>query len=103
MSLVPKIKIEIKIEELAAINAFFSIYSLNIDNNERKATSNILDLISEKLFKKQLSNRYNKTAFKLSLEFNEAYYLEKYLIDCNVMTYQPQAQKVIDKLNQKLA
>lgn len=103
MSLVPKIKIETKIEELAAVNAFFSIYSVNTESNEQKAKSNILDLISEKLFKKQLSNRHRKDTFKLSLEFNEAYYLEQYIRDCNSMSYQQEAQKFIDKLNQKLA
>lgn len=104
MSLVPKIKIETNINELEAVNDVFTMLDSNSVNRDTKAFINVMELVSIKLLKKQLSKRHERKPFNLSLEFFEAHYLEKFLLSYTLIKSSPNyLQNFINKLNQKLA
>lgn len=102
MTLVPKIKITLKANELMKTASALAELPFGF-TRQSKTKANILDLVCEMLLKKQLSHRYNAKELKISLEYYQADYLEQYLIDFNKVYNDYEVQRVIDKLNQKLA
>jgi len=104
MSLVPKIKIEVNKDMLQDVCDSLSHISRHLSNQrESKAFVNALELICDKLLKKQLSKRHETKKFKLTFDFIEAHFLEMYLIIYNSAYNVYNIQLVINQLNQKLA
>jgi hypothetical protein len=102
MAQIPKIKTELKANELLKTASALAELPFGFTRNNRTKI-NILDNVCEYLLKKQISHRHSATSLKISLEYFEADYLEKYLIEFNSVYNDPEIQCVIDKLNQKLA
>lgn len=103
MSLIPTLKIELSFTQLCQVSDALADVHCNVISKSERATVNILELLSIKLLKKQLAKRYEKKHFKITLEYFEAYFLEKYLIAFNQDYNDFTIQTVINKLNQKLA
>lgn len=105
MSMIPKIKIEMTLNELEHVTDCFAMFipEQSMSSREMSLTTNILQLLCEKLLKKQLAKRHETKPFKVSFEYFEAHTLEKFLIMCNRFQEQHYVQTVINKLNQKLA
>lgn len=70
---------------------------------QNRTKNNILQRLCDKLLKKQISNRFTLKTAKVSFEYFEADYLEQYLLEFNTIYDDHDIQRVIDKLNQKLA
>lgn len=103
MSLIPNIKVEVTFNQLCHVSEALSNLHDQVITKSERATVNILELLSMKLLKKQISKRHEKKAFKITFEYYEAYFLEKYLLAFNKEHNEHYIQTVIDKLNQKLA
>lgn len=90
-------------ELLAACEAFADLPNYTVYTRESKVTKSVLDLVAVKLLKKQFSKLKDNKPFNLKLEFFEAHTLEKYLLMHNETCNDYNIQRLIDKLNQKLA
>jgi len=102
MPTIPKIKIEFKANEL--MNTASAIAELPFGFTRQNRTKNsILNKVCNRFLKKQIENRYSLSSVNVSLEFHEADYLEQYLLEFNGVYRNPEIQRVIEKLNQKLA
>lgn len=102
MSQIPKIKIEFKSNELLKTASGLAELPFNFTRKNRTKNS-ILQRVCENLLKKQIANRFSLKSIKVSFEYHEADYLEAYLIEINNIYNDAEIQRVIDKLNQKLA
>src|SRR5690606_12893811 len=102
MSLITKIKIDVTLEQLVQVTSSMADIPVGLYRKD-KSQANILELVCIKLLKKQLSKRHESGYFKLSLEFFEADFLERYLISFNSLYNNHEIQQVINSLNQKLA
>lgn len=109
MSRVNMIEIKITPIQLSYINdCFAEMEKPMLCNRESKVTKNILDNLYKKLLKKAINKVGSTDKFKLSLEFFEAHFLERYLLHCigRVSKYSHAfntIQSIINDLNQKLA
>ncbi len=103
MSLVPKIKIDITFEELCEVcDKLSDIVNISFNGRTDKIIKNVLELVTIKLLKKQLSKRHTPK-FTLTLEYYEAHFLEVYLLVTGEPRLSIAMLSFISKLNQKLA
>lgn len=102
MSLVPKIKIEVSFEELCEVCDTFARIPNFAFNRGVKTFYSVLNVVIEKLLKKQLSKR-NTPKFSITFEYFEAHFLEYWLVNLEGIHPTSPLQNFINKLNQKLA
>lgn len=103
------IEIKISFNQLTYINdCFAEMDKPNLITRESKVAKNILENLHKKLLKKTISKIGMKDKFKLTLEYYEADFLEKYLIYSMKQIFKSghaynSLQSIINDLNQKLA
>ena len=102
MALVQKIKIEISFDELCEVCDTFVDVPNFAFNRAAKTFYSVLNVVIEKLLKKQLSKR-NTPKFCLTFEYFEAHFLEYWLVNLEGVQPTSPLQNFINKLNQKLA
>lgn len=103
MGLIQDIKIEITGIELNNVLEALKELNPNVLGQYLKVAVSILEVVAEKLLKKQIAKRHEVSPFKLRLEYFEAYFLREYLIKYNTVWKTYYVQTVINKLDQKLA
>jgi len=103
MGIIPNIKIEINTAQTMAIVDALSQLDTTLPSQWHKTTVSILEMVLEKLLKKQIANRHKTKSFKLELEYFQAYFLKEFLLKYNSVLDRHYVQVVINQLDQKLA
>lgn len=103
MGIIANIKVKITVTEVNQAVGALAELDTNIKSPWHAATVSILELVLEKLLKKQIAKRHDINPFKIELPYHEAYFLKEYLLKYNTIMDRYYVQTLIDKLDQKLA
>jgi hypothetical protein len=102
--IIPKIEVKTTISELdAVIEALKSISNESLPFRRVRTAHSVLHQVEDILIRKRVTKKTSKKPFTLALEFYQAHHLEEFISIMTAMQSDNEAQKLCDKLNQKVS